>query len=64
VNDPLPWPLALALIHDAWLCALRGQPARAVTLIVPLPPADGKAALAGVVAGAEGEGEEFPPVVG
>jgi hypothetical protein len=58
LTTPLPVPLAPAvtLINPALLTAVHAQPAAVVTFTVPLPPADAKFWLVGLI-----EYEQPPP---
>jgi hypothetical protein len=54
VTPPLPDPLVVpSVIQSALLAAVHGQPAPAVTAIVPAPPAAPVAKLAGAIANAQ-----------
>ena len=54
VTPPLPDPLVVPIeIQSAWLAAVHGQPAAAVTAIVPAPPAAPAAKVAGAIANAQ-----------
>jgi hypothetical protein len=57
VTEPLPVPVAPALtvIHATLLVAVHAQPVAAVTVTVPLPPAEVGLADVGEIVGAQGE---------
>jgi hypothetical protein len=70
VTEPLPVPVAPALIviHATLLVALHAQPVAAVTVTVPLPPADVGLADVGEIVGAHDEPacvtvKVLPPIV-